>query len=615
MGRPLAPGEVHVIAHVQVTPGQETTRDRLLDALKLRSLVLRVLQLLVQPFSLPIQALQVRLELPCAGRRHVTGRLRQVLVLAETEQAIHSRVAARQGSGHLVADRPTPHISAQIRAETSDTLTTSLLLLPLPLLLPLALFSLTLSVTLTLLSLAQSLTGTLNTLLRSLTLPVRLRRLRLPTVLDTLKVTLSLRQTILRGRHRTTRRERRVLASHDRVTPPVHLRMPAHTANFLSRQNMLTIRQPREDVVRRSRSGTVDRATSSLLPVRSALVRFVRAKPAIPQAANPLTHPHIAALVQLRERVAKIRDLAHRVLVAGHADSGSGIIRDVQQRLVDVLDLPLRLIRAGHAHERHRLVRVEVSQLLLREPDLLFQRSDLSVNDGGRLHLAEFAQLLLSEPHLLTQDRAIRLKVHIRDAGHVVCKNGRRSRPVSERINSTLKLRVRRIRELLHPESAFFAQRHKEVDELLRSSTTNQCFKVAEPVLLRVDLVFHDLDPVAQRHLSVSRLLRKVEEPVTGLDEPIRHFRQVVLSLNSSRRQRDHTASGSLRRNTCILSRSDVRRHDLGKLLKRQVRISRLYLSKHLSGQRGVSAINQLRQRSVNLRDLVLKLTERRPPR
>src|SRR5690606_14560703 len=101
--------------------------------------VLRVLQLLVQPFSLPIQALQVRLELPCAGRRHVTGRLRQVLVLAETEQSIHSRIPARQGSGYLVADRPTPHISAQIRAETSDTLTTSLLLLPATLLLPLPL--------------------------------------------------------------------------------------------------------------------------------------------------------------------------------------------------------------------------------------------------------------------------------------------------------------------------------------------------------------------------------------------------------------------------------------------------------------------------------------------
>ena len=392
VGCPLAPGEVHVIAHVQVTPGQETTRDRLLDALKLRSLVLRVLQLLVQPFRLPIQALQVRLELPCAGRRHVTGRLRQVLVLAETEQAIHSRVAARQGSGHLVADRPPAHISAQIRAETSDTLTTGRFLLPATLLLPLLLLSLTLSVTLTLLSLAQSLTSTLNTLLRSLTLPVRLRRLRLPTVLDTLKVTLSPRQTILRGRHRTTSSKRRVLASHDRVTPPVHLRMPAHTANFLSSEHMLAIRQPCEDVVRRSRSGTVDRATSSLLPVRSALVRFVRAKPAIPQAANPLAHADVVAAVQFIQGVAEALDLAHRVVVAGHPHRGvsTGII-GFEESVMDTLDLAPCEIRARYAHRWVSLVRVEVSQLLLREPDLLFQRSDLSVNDGGRLHLAEFA--------------------------------------------------------------------------------------------------------------------------------------------------------------------------------------------------------------------------------
>ena len=611
VGRPLAAGEVHVIAHVQVTPGQETTRDRLLDALKLRSLVLRVLQLLVQPFSLPIQALQVRLELPCAGRRHVTGRLRQVLVLAETEQAIHSRIPARQRAGYLVADRPPAHISAQIRAETSDTLTTSLLLLPATLLLPLLLLSLTLSVTLTLLSLAQSLTGTLDTLLRSLTLPVRLRRLRLPTVLDTLKVTLSPRQTILRGRHRTTSSKRRVLASHDRVTPPVHLRMPAHTANFLSSEHMLAIRQPCEDVVRRSRSGTVDRATSSLLPVRSALVRFVRAKPAIPQAANPLTHPHIAALVQLRERVAKIRDLAHRVLVAGHADSGRGIIRDVQQRLMDVLDLPLGLIRSRHANERHRLVVVKITQLFLRHPDVLFQGGDLGVDSGVRVHLLQFPQPLLSDPDLGMKFSVVGFEVDVRDTSdrgrEVLC----RSLAVVESVDRTRQFLVRGVRQLLDTERAFLPQRHEEVHKPLGSAPVEQGLEVPEPVLLGVDLLFHRVDPRPHRDLSVGRLLREVEEAVPGFDQVLRDLLKLLLRLDGLSGQGRDPARSSLSRNPSFFCSCGVGRHDFDQTLHRQVGVGLCDRLEDLSGLSRVACINHVRKGHVQFGHLAFHLSER----
>ena len=288
---------------------------------------------------------------------------------------------------------------------------------------------------------------------------------------------------------------------------------------------MLAVREPSEDRVRCARTGATDRTTGSepagraRSPIwvefrRLRLLRFGLEEDRL--AANP--------------RPQRLHRGPGWFIV--NIDLGFGVWREGKERVVDVLDLPLRLIRARHAHERHRLVVVEVAQLLLGDPNILFQRGDLSVDRGAGVHLLQLAQPLLRDPDLRHELGGVRLEVDVGDPSDRVGEVRGRGGPVFERLDCAGQLLIRGVRQLLDPESTLLAQRHQEVDELLRHAPVHQRLEVAEPVLLRVDLLFHRVDPRPQRGLSVSGLLREVEEPITGLDQPFCDLLQVVLRLD-----------------------------------------------------------------------------------